>query len=331
MASYSGRFISNLKKDQYNVSDSGGCGSIPGKYTYDQIRKHNKKDDCLVSVNGIVYDIDSYKESIKTQNDNPNVPEEEKLDKIFLDLKCGKNYKILKEKDFFKIKNLRNSYNENWGYLKNLMYTFKQRYLLNNTQEEKERLKLLNLEDLQRELHKKDIKYFDKENPNEDDLRDRLLHNYKIRKNNKIYVLIAKLMIVTGLLVIYFITKKSFVLYILISLIIYEFYINIKYLLIDINYDRECVNVGSHINTNYSDHAIGTIANYNQYKFLFNAILLLCIIFLCYYYYRTRNHYIILTVFLIIIYNFISNYKLYKIKNEVVNDIKERIEDVEDE
>ena len=328
MASYSGRFISNLKKDQYNVSDSGECSSISEKYTYDQIRKHNKKDDCLVSVNGVVYDIDSYKESIKKQNDDP----------IFLDLKCGKNYKIFKEKNFFKIKKQRFFINK-WEHFKYLIDKLKRKYLFNKTreeeeeiiQEEKERLKVLNLEDLQEELHKKDIKYFDKENPNVDDLRDRLLHNYKIRKNNKIYVLVAKLIIVTGLLVIYFITKKSFVLYILISLIIYEFYINIKYLFIDINYDRECVNVGSHINTNYSDHVVGTIANYNQYKFLFNAILLLCIIFLCYYYYRTRNHYIILTVFLIIIYNFISNYKLYEIKNDVVNDIKERIEDVEEE
>ena len=325
MASYSGRFISNLKKDQYKVSGPNKCKLREDKFTYSQIKEHKRADNCLISVNGAVYDIDDYKSDIKEQNENPDIPEEEKLNKVFLDLKCGKNYQIIKEKDIFQLKTIKSSYNENWGYFKNLIHKFKERYILHNTQEEKDRLDLLNLEELQLELKNKDIKYFDEETPNIEDLRNRLLKDYEIRKKNKIYVLIAKLIIITIFLTIYNITKNSIVLYILFSLIIYEIYFNIKYLFFDIRYERNCVNLGSHINVDYSQYKIGEIANYNMYKFIFNSILVLFIIFLGIYYYKSRNHYVILTIVLIILYNFITNYKLYKIKNKVVNDIQDEI------
>ena len=329
MASYSGRFISNIKKDQYNVSGPNKCMLRDDKFTYNQVKKHNKADNCLISVNGSVYDIDKYKSDIKEQNENADIPDDKKLDRVFLDLKCGKNYQIIKEKNIFQLKSIKSSYNENWSYLKNLFYKFKNRYILHSTQEEKDRLELLNLEELKKELNNKDIKYFDEETPNLEDLRNRLLKNYNIRKNNRIYVLASKLFIITTLLTIYFINKNPIVLYILISLIIYEIFINIKYLFFDISYERDCVNLGSHINVDYSQYKVGTIVNYYMYKLAFYTILLVFILFLGVYYYKSKNHYVILTVFLIIMYNLITNYKQFKIKNRVVADIQDEINNTE--
>ena len=56
MASYSGRFISNLEKDNYVGYGANKCQLRDDKFTYQQVSKHNRADDCLVSVNGNVYD-----------------------------------------------------------------------------------------------------------------------------------------------------------------------------------------------------------------------------------------------------------------------------------
>ena len=61
MPSYSGRFISNLEKNDYVGSGENKCKLRDDKFTYSTVSKHNKADDCLVSVNGTVYDIEKYK------------------------------------------------------------------------------------------------------------------------------------------------------------------------------------------------------------------------------------------------------------------------------
>ena len=313
MASYSGRFISNLEKDDYVGSGPNKCQLRDDKFTHEQVSKHNKADDCLVSVNGNVYDIDKYKKNI--ENNKPPG-----LNKVFLDLDCGGNYEVIKEKDVFQLKKLKTYKND--GFFNNLKEKIKSKYYYDDEQ----RIKNLNLDELNHELAKRDIPYFDKNNTDEELLRKRILKDNEIKKKNRIYALLAKLFIILILVSIFYYTKNPYVLYILVALVIYETYRNIYFLFLDKGFEKNCIDFGSGFHLKYSQFKIGEIKNYYLHSFIYYIILTILIIFIIIYYKSSRNHYVLLTIVLIFIYNFITMYKAYKIKNEIVNDIRDKIQ-----
>ena len=59
MASYSGRFISNLERNDYVGSGSDKCKLRDDRFTHNDVKSRNREDNCLVSVDGNVYDITS--------------------------------------------------------------------------------------------------------------------------------------------------------------------------------------------------------------------------------------------------------------------------------
>lgn len=312
MPSYSGRFISNLEKNDYVGSGENKCKLRDDKFTYSTVSKHNKADDCLVSVNGTVYDIEKYKKNI--ENNKPST-----LNKVFLDIECGNNYKVIKEKDVFQLKKLK-TYKDD-GFFNNLKEKIKSKYYYDDEQ----RIRNLNLDELNNELAKRDIQFFDKNNVDEEILRKRILKDNEIKKKNRIYSLLAKFFIILIIVSIFYYTKNPYILYILITLVVYQIYTNIYFLFFDEGFDKNCIDFGSGFNLNYSQYKIGTIKNYNINSFIYYFILSLFIIFIILYYKKTRNHYILLTIILIFIYNVITMYKAYKIKNEIVKDIKDKI------
>tara|TARA_Y100001970_G_C14256331_1_gene875739 strand:+ start:3663 stop:4604 length:942 start_codon:yes stop_codon:yes gene_type:complete len=313
MASYSGRFISNLEKDDYVGSGPNKCQLRDDKFTHKQVSKHNRADDCLVSVNGNVYDIDKYKKNI--ENNKPPG-----LKKVFLDLDCGGNYEVIKEKDVFQLKKLK-TYKDD-GFFNNLKEKIKSKYYYDDEQ----RIKNLNLDELNHELAKRDIQFFNKDNKDEEVLRKRILKDNEIRKKNRIYGLLAKLFIILTLVGLFYYTKNPYVLYILVALVIYQIYTNIYFLFFDKGFEKNCIDFGSGFHLKYSQFKIGKIKNYFLQSFVYYIILTILIIFIILYYKRSRNHYVLLTIVLIFIYNVITMYKAYKIKNEVVNDIKDKIQ-----
>lgn len=312
MPSYSGRFISNLKKDDYNGSGPNKCKLRNDIFTYEQVRKHNKADNCLISVNGNVYDISKYKKNI---DDNKPLG----LNKVFLDLNCGYNYEVIKEKDIFQLKKMKTY--KDYGFVNNLIEKIKSKYYY----DDEERIKNLNLDELNKELEKRDIQFFDNNNKNEEILRKRILRDNEIRKKNRIYGLIAKFSIIILLVVLFFYTKNPYVLYILSALVIYQIYKNIYFLFFDKGFQKNCINLGSGFNLKYSQYKIGSIKNYYLQSFVYYIILTFLIIFIILYYNKTRNHYVLLTIFFMFMYNIITMYKAYKIKNVVVNDIIDKI------
>tara|TARA_Y100000389_G_scaffold41290_1_gene35969 strand:+ start:541 stop:1161 length:621 start_codon:yes stop_codon:yes gene_type:complete len=86
MSSYSGRFISNQKTSpNVNMSDQ------IQKFTLKQISNHNRSNSCLIGVNGNVYNVTKYKNKINELTEkNPN-----------LNIKCGKNYNNVNERNLF--------------------------------------------------------------------------------------------------------------------------------------------------------------------------------------------------------------------------------------
>ena len=86
MSSYSGRFISN-KRRLPNLETNNEMKD----FTLKQLSGYNKSDTCLIGVNGKVYNITKYKQSLDNGNTNIN-----------LNLKCGKNYNNVNEANIFK-------------------------------------------------------------------------------------------------------------------------------------------------------------------------------------------------------------------------------------
>lgn len=315
MASYSGRFISNLERNDYVGSGSDKCKLRDDRFTHNDVKSRNREDNCLVSVNGNVYDITKYKNNIKK-----NKPDN--IDKVFLDINCGNNYEVIKEQDIFQLKKLK-TYDDNKGFFENLRDKIKSKYYYDDN----ERIKNMNLDELNEELYRRNIKYFDDDNQNENILRNRLLKNNEIRKNNIIYGLIAKFIIITIFFSIYYLTQNQYVLYIFIAMLIYELYVNIRFLFFDEGFNKNCLDLGSGFRLQYSQYKIGTIKNYEVQKFTYYAIFTIFMIFILVYYKNSGNHYILLTFVFLLIYNAITMYKGYKIKNGIVDDIKDKIYD----
>jgi hypothetical protein len=84
MSSYSGRFISNIniKNDDHIKND---------KLTLKQLKTHNKNYDCLVAVNGKIYNITKYKKYLESIDKKKN-----------LGIKCGYSYNNVNEDNLFK-------------------------------------------------------------------------------------------------------------------------------------------------------------------------------------------------------------------------------------
>ena len=80
MASYSGRFISNLENDKYDKS----C-KLDKKYiTKEDLKNYNTSDNCYVSINDDIYDITEYKNKLVENGKYGS-----NSDNIILDLNCG--------------------------------------------------------------------------------------------------------------------------------------------------------------------------------------------------------------------------------------------------
>jgi|TARA_Y100000389_G_C17383982_1_gene475944 cytochrome b involved in lipid metabolism len=91
MSSYSGRFISNQK-----TSPNVDINNQTHKFTLKQISNHNLSNSCLIGVNGNVYNVTKYKNKINEINGiNPK-----------LNIKCGKNYNNVNEKNLFTDSNI---------------------------------------------------------------------------------------------------------------------------------------------------------------------------------------------------------------------------------
>lgn len=313
MVSYSGKFISNLEKDNYIGSGINKCKLRDDKFTYKDIKKHNKAGDCLISVNGNVYDIDKYKKYI--ENNKP--PE---LNDVFFDLNCGMNYKVIKEKDLFQLKKLKTYKND--GFINSLIDKIKSKYFY----DDEERIKNLTLDELNNELTKRNIQYFNKNNKDEEILRKRILRDNEIRKKNRIYSLFAKFIITLIIVSIFYYTKNHYILYILLVLLFHQIYTNIKFLFFDEGFNKNCIDFGPEFSLKYSQFKIGEIKNYYLQSLIYYVILTILFIFIILYYKRSRNHYVLLTFVLIFLYNTITMYKAYKIKNKIVNNIKEKIQ-----
>lgn len=255
MASYSGRFISNLENDKYDKS----C-KLDKKYiTKEDLKNYNTSDNCYVSINDNIYDITEYKNKLVENGKYGS-----NSDNIVLDLNCGQEYKSIKEKNLFIPKNNTSSYNYNYNsYINKISDRIKGR-IYNN---EKEYLNKLNINELQNILRNRKIKYYDNEinleksTENEkilykQTLINRILRDNKIKENTKIYLLIAKIFIFITLLSIYYYTKNSISLYILGLYILYENYYLIKYILFSNINDNKC---DKKHNINYKEFKIGEI------------------------------------------------------------------------
>lgn len=313
MASYSGKFISNLEKTHYVGSGSNKCKLRDDSFTYNSVKSKNKADNCLISVNGNVYDISKYKKNI--ENNKPD-----NIDKVFLDIKCGENYDAIKEKDIFKLKKLKTA-DYNNGFFNYLKDKIKSKYYYDDNI----RVQHMNLNELKNELSYRKIKYFDEDHKNEDTLRKRLLKDNEIRKKNRIYGLFSKFIIILIFLSLYYYTKNFYILYLFIAILIYELYVNIKFLFFDTGFTKNCLDLGSGFRLKYSQYKIGTIQNYKIKKIIYYALFAIFMIFILVYYKNSGNHYILLTFVLILLYNTITMYKGYKIKNDIVQNIKDKI------
>jgi hypothetical protein len=86
MNSYSNRFITN----KYNTIDENCKGNCLN-YSMNQVSKHNSKYNCMISVNGKIYDITKYKKYLN-QNGGNNI----------LNIKCGNNYDNVNEANMFR-------------------------------------------------------------------------------------------------------------------------------------------------------------------------------------------------------------------------------------
>tara|TARA_Y100000593_G_C4114174_1_gene239427 strand:- start:4 stop:594 length:591 start_codon:yes stop_codon:yes gene_type:complete len=80
MSSYSGRFISNK---HLNVDKD--CTNNCKKYTKKSIANNNRKNNCLIAVNGKVYDITKYKKDLD----------------VTFNIKCGHYYDNVNENNIF--------------------------------------------------------------------------------------------------------------------------------------------------------------------------------------------------------------------------------------
>ena len=291
-------------------SSSNICKIKNNKYTYKEVSKHNKKKDCLISVNGSVYDIYKYKKQLIEQL-------KMKDDQIFLDIRCGANYNVIKERDIFQLKKIKKSSDE--SIFMNLKNKIKSKYYY----DDEERIKNLNIEGLNNELSKRGIPFHNKDNTDEKILRNRIIKDNEIKKNRRIYGLLAQFVILGIIIGIYFYTTNIYILYLLLSVLIYKIYMNIIFLFFDIGFEKNCI--GSSIFKNYSIYKIGVIENYNTKMYLYYAIFVMFIIFILIYYYKTRNIYVLLTILLIFLFNSISMYKAYKLKNKLFNQILNNI------
>jgi hypothetical protein len=319
MASYSGRFISNLENDKYNKS----C-KLDKKYiTKEDLKNYSTYDNCYVSINDNIYDITEYKKKLVENGKYGS-----NSDNILLDLNCGQEYKSIKEKNLFIPKNNTSSYNYN-SYINKISDRIKGR-IYNN---EKEYLNKLNINELQNILRNRKIKYYDNEinleksTENEKKLYkqtliNRILRDNKIKENTKIYLLIAKIFIFITLLSIYYYTKNSISLYILGLYILYENYYLIKYILFSNINDNKC---DKEYNINYKEFKIGEIKKNYVNMILYYILLGILLVFIFKFYMDTGNSFVIIIFIIIILLNLIQFYKNYKIKNEVVNDIKQII------
>lgn len=84
MSSYSGRFISNINiKSDNDIKND--------KLTLKQLKTHNKNYDCLVAVNGKIYNITKYKNYLESIDKKKN-----------LGIKCGYSYNNVNEANLFK-------------------------------------------------------------------------------------------------------------------------------------------------------------------------------------------------------------------------------------
>ena len=321
MASYSGRFISNLENDKYDKS----C-KLDKKYiTKEDLKNYNTSDNCYVSINDNIYDITEYKNKLVENGKYGS-----NSDNIVLDLNCGQEYKSIKEKNLFIPKNNTSSYNYNYNsYINKISDRIKGR-IYNN---EKEYLNKLNINELQNILRNRKIKYYDNEinleksTENEkilykQTLINRILRDNKIKENTKIYLLIAKIFIFITLLSIYYYTKNSISLYILGLYILYENYYLIKYILFSNINDNKC---DKKHNINYKEFKIGEIKKNYLNMILYYILLGILLVFIFKFYMDTGNSFVIIIFIIIILLNLIQFYKNYKIKNEVVNDIKQII------
>tara|TARA_B110000495_G_scaffold202923_1_gene224620 strand:+ start:822 stop:1709 length:888 start_codon:yes stop_codon:yes gene_type:complete len=290
-------------------SSSNICEIKNNKYTYKEVSTHNKKYNCLISVNGSVYDIYKYKTQLIEQMDND--------DEIFLDIECGANYNVIKERDIFQLKKIKKSINK--GIFLNLKNKIKSKYYY----DDEERIKYLNINELNKELSKRGIPFHEKNNTDEKILRKRIIMDNEKKKKNRIYGLFAKFVILGIIIGIYLYTNNEYILYLLLSVLIYQIYVNIIFLFFDFGFEQNCV--GSGILKNYSNFKIGVIENYNTKMYLYYAIFVMFIIFILIYYYKTRNIYVLLTILLIFLFNSISMYKAYKLKNKIFNEILNNI------
>ena len=314
MASYSGRFISNLENDKYDKS----C-KLDKKYiTKEDLKNYNTADNCYVSINDDIYDITEYKKKlVKNGQYGSN------SDNILLDLNCGEEYKSIKEKNLFIPKNNTSSYNYN-SFINKILDRIKGRIYY----DEKEYLNKLNINELQNILRNRKIKYYENEiSENEKNLYkqtliNRILRDNKIKENTRIYLLIAKIFIFTTFLSIYYYTKNSIPLYIIGLYILYESYFLIKYLLFSNISDSKC---DKEHNINYKEFKIGEIKKNYLNMILYYILLGILIIFIIRFYMDTGNNFVIVVFVIVILFNLIQFYKNYKTKNKVVNDIKEII------
>lgn len=319
MASYSGRFISNLENDKYDKS----C-KLDKKYiTKEDLKNYNTSDNCYVSINDDIYDITEYKNKLVENGKYGS-----NSDNIILDLNCGQEYKSIKEKNLFIPKNNTSSYNYN-SYINKILDRIKGRIY----NDEKEYLNKLNISELENILKNRKIKYYDNEinlkklTENEKKLYkhtliNRILKDKKIKENNRIYLLLVKLILIFTLLSIYYYTKSSIPLYILILYILYENYYLIKYILFSNINNNKC---DKKHNINYKEFKIGEIKKNYVNMILYYILLGILLVFIIRFYMDTGNYFIIVLFIIIILLNLIQFYKNYKIKNEVVNDIKQII------
>jgi len=319
MASYSGRFISNLENDKYDKS----CKLDKKFITKKDLKNYNTSDNCYVSINDNIYDITEYKKKLVENGKYGS-----NSDNILLDLNCGQEYKSIKEKNLFIPKKNISSYNYN-SYINKILDRIKGRIY----NDEKEYLNKLNINELQNILRNRKIKYYENEinleksTENEKKLYkqtliNRILRDNEIHKNNRIYLLLAKLILIIILLSIYYYTKNSIPLYIVGLYILYENYYLIKYLLFSNINDNKC---NKEHNINYKEFKIGKIKKNYVNIILYYILLGILLVFIFKFYMDTGNSFVIIIFITIILLNLIQFYKNYKIKNEVVNDIKQII------